>query len=382
MFCLMDISFSNCTKPHFVDNAGDVCGSDLLHMFGLRNTVVPVCRLALVIGFFLLALAGPLAANPLMDETLMLSEVPSSDGGPLVVEVGVYIIDIDEIDDVSQRFSVDLFLEARWNDPRLALPESERKGLKRFISSGEVWTPRAMILNDRGLTPQLRDGVEFDDLGNARVQNRLIGELAADLEFEEFPFDTQRLSIDIVSYYYTVEEMQFSFSPPVVSRAAEFSIEGWELKQLEPELGVLVVPSDGSQLPRLTYSVEAKRASDYYVLTLLVPMSLIIFMAWTVFWLQPNIVPPRIAISTASIFSLIALGVSIRLSLPKISYLTRADVFVLGCTLMVFIALAIAVIGSRWASSDRMEQALKANAIARWIYMLLFVVVALVAFGR
>ena len=371
--------------PDFVDNAGDARGRGLLHMYCLRNTVAPVCRpgrLALVIGFFLLALAGPLVADPPMDKSLMLSEIPSSDGKPLVVEVGVFIIDIDEIDDVSQRFSVDLFLEARWNDPRLALPELERKGLKRFMSLDEVWTPRAMILNNRSLTLQLRDGVEFDDLGNARILNRLIGELAADLEFEEFPFDTQRLPIDIVSYQYTVEEMQLSFSPPVASRAAEFSIEGWELKELEPELGVLVVPSDGSQLPRLTYAVEAKRASDYYVLTLLVPMSLIIFMAWTVFWLQPNIVPPRIAISTASIFSLIALGVSIRLSLPKISYLTRADVFVLGCTLMVFIALAIAVIGSRWASSDRMEQALKANAIARWIYLLLFVVVAFVAFGR
>ncbi len=111
-------------------------------------------------------------------------------------------------------------------------------------------------------------------------------------------------------------------------------------------------------------------------------MTLIIFMAWTVFWLQPNIVPPRIAISTASIFSLIALGVSIRLGLPKVSYTTTADVFVLGCTLMVFVALGVAVIGSRWASADKMERALKLNAVARWVYMLLFFLVAAVALNR
>jgi len=224
--------------------------------------------------------------------------------------------------------------------------------------------------------------VEIDDLGNATFQNRMIGELAADLEFQEFPFDSQKLPIDIVSYAYTVEEMQFSLSSEIRSRTEKFSVEGWQLKQLEPETGVFVVPTDGTELPRLTYIIEATRDSDYYVLTMLVPMSLIIFMAWTVFWLQPNIVPPRIAISTASIFSLLALGVSIRLSLPKVSYLTRADIFVLGCTLMVFLALGVAVIGSRWASSDRMEQALKANAIARWIYMLMFVVVAFVAFSQ
>lgn len=339
---------------------------------------------ALVILFFLLALAcrAALAANPVIDESVRLGERPSLDGKPVLVTVGIFVIDVDEIDDVNQRFSIDLFLVARWKDSRLALPEAERKGKKRFMSLDDVWTPRVLILNDRGLTSQLKEGVEIDDLGNATFQNRIIGELAANLEFQEFPFDSQRLPIDIVSYAYTVEELQFSLSSNMGSRTEKFSVEGWQLKQLEPETGVFVVPTDGTELPRLTYIIEATRDSDYYVLTMLVPMSLIIFMAWTVFWLQPNIVPPRIAISTASIFSLLALGVSIRLSLPKVSYLTRADIFVLGCTLMVFLALGVAVIGSRWASSDRMEQALKANAIARWIYMLMFVVVAFVAFSQ
>ena len=105
-------------------------------------------------------------------------------------------------------------------------------------------------------------------------------------------------------------------------------------------------------------------------------MSLIVFMSWTAFWIQPNVVPPRIAISTASIFSLIAFGFSIRLSLPRVSYVTRADVFVIGCTLLVFLALGAAVIGSRWASADKLEQAVRLNATTRWVYVALFLVVA------
>lgn len=107
------------------------------------------------------------------------------------------------------------------------------------------------------------------------------------------------------------------------------------------------------------------------------PVSLIVFMSWTAFWLQPNIVPPRIGISTASIFSLVAFGITTRLSLPRVSYLTRADIFVLGCTLLVFLGLSVAVIGSRWASSDRMDRALHLNAAARWAYAGLFGVVIL-----
>jgi hypothetical protein len=322
------------------------------------------------------------AAVQAFPESMMLGERPSSNGEPTIIELNVFIFDIDEIDDVNQRFNIDLFVVARWQDPRLALPEAERHGKVRFMMIDDVWTPKILLLNDRGLTPQLREGVGVDDLGNMKYQNRFSGELKVDLEFEQFPFDVQRLPIDIVSYEYSTDEMQFSPDSAILSQADRFSIEGWQLKLLEPIVGVFVVPSGGTKLPRLTYFIEAKRDSDYYVLTMLVPMALIIFMAWTVFWLQPNIVPPRIAIATASIFSLIALGVSIRLGLPKVSYLTMADVFVLGCTLMVFTALGVAVIGSRWANSDRMEQALKLNAIARWVYLLLFVLVAVVAFAQ
>jgi len=340
--------------------------------------------LARLFWIVLLALLGmeASAAAQASPETMMLGERPSRNGEPTVIEIRVFLIDIDEINDVNQRFSVDIFISARWQDPRLALPDVERQGKVRFMMIDDVWTPRILLLNDRGLTNQLREGVEVDDLGNMKYQNRVSGELKVDLEFTQFPFDVQRLPIDLVSYEYTTDEMQFSTDSAIVSQADEFSIEGWHLKQLEPIVDVFVSPSDKTELPRLTYVIEATRDSEYYVLTMLVPMALIIFMAWTVFWLQPHIVPPRIAIATASIFSLIALGVSIRLGLPKVSYLTKADFFVLGCTLMVFLALGVAVIGSRWANSDRMAQALKINAIARWVYMLLFVVVAFVAFDQ
>ena len=112
------------------------------------------------------------------------------------------------------------------------------------------------------------------------------------------------------------------------------------------------------------------------------PMSLIVFMSWTAFWLQPSLVPPRVAISTASVFSLIAFGFSIRLSLPPVPYLTRADVFVVGCTMLVFLSLAVTVVGSRWAISEQMERALSLNAASRWAYAGLYFLVVAVALLR
>ena len=309
----------------------------------------------------------------------LAGERPDAIGGPTPVSVSLYVIDIDAIDDVNQRFSVDMFINVSWQDPRLALPQDQRLGQSRTFPLTDIWGPRGLIVNDRGLNPQLPEVAEVDDLGNVQQRQRLSGELAVNLNLKEFPFDTQRLSIDFISYQYSPSELRLSSPVGMIIDARPFSAAGWRFKMLEPELGEFTVPAAGISRPQLTFFVQAQREPRYFLLTTLLPMSLIIFMSWTVFWLPPDVIPARVGISTASIFSLIAFGLSVRLSLPAIAYMTRADIFSIGCMLLVFLALGAAVLGSRWASVDRLEHALRLNAVARWVYVLLFVVVVVAA---
>ena len=320
------------------------------------------------------AIVGPAFAQGQSEPTAaqLIGERPGEGGPPTEVSLGVFVMDINEIDDVSQRFNVDMFVTAIWLDPRLALPEEQRSGQIRTIPLDEIWTPRGLVVNDRGLTPHLALSASVDATGNVIYRQRFSGELAADLTFSDFPYDSQRLPIDIVSYQYSPEELRITTLPGTRANIDSFSAEGWKFRSFGSEVGVFELPETGVTLPHLRVFVDADRDGRYYVLTMFLPMSLIVFMAWTAFWIQPNVVPPRIAISTGSIFSLIALGFSIRLSLPRVSYVTRADIFLLGCMFLVFIALGIAVIGSRWAGADKLEQAVRLNAATRWIYLLLF----------
>ena len=320
---------------------------------------------------------APLAAQENGPTTAQLiAERPTVSGEPTEVTIRVYIVDIDEIDDVNQRFNVDMFVNIAWQDPRLALPEAERSGQVRTFPMTQVWTPRGLIVNDRDLTPKLPRVVDVDALGNVVIRQRLSGELAVDLDLKDFPFDMQQLPVQVISYQYSPDEVQFSRNARMAANIDGFSVEGWSFKLVDADFGKFSIPALGVERPQVTFIVEATRNAQYYLLTMFLPMSLIVFMSWTAFWIQPNVVPPRIAISTASIFSLIAFGFSIRLSLPRVSYVTRADLFVIGCTLLVFLALGAAVIGSRWASADKLEKAMRLNAAIRWIYVGLFVVVA------
>ena len=67
------------------------------------------------------------------------------------------------------------------------------------------------------------------------------------------------------------------------------------------------------------------------------------------------------------------------MSLPRVSYVTPADLFLIGCTLIVILALAVVVIASRWVNTDRLTDALRLNAVARWLYIVLYGLIVIVA---
>jgi hypothetical protein len=154
--------------------------------------------------------------------------------------------------------------------------------------------------------------------------------------------------------------------------AGSLSAEGWRFRIIGPEFDEFYIPAKKTAWAQLTYSIEAKRNSQYYILTMFLPVAMIVLMSWFVFWLPPDVIPSRVGISTASIFSLIAFSLSIRLGLPRVSYLTHADMFLIGCTLLVIMALGIVVVGTRWVQTDRTKDALRLNAVARWVYAGLF----------
>jgi len=60
---------------------------------------------------------------------------------------------------------------------------------------------------------------------------------------------------------------------------------------------------------------------------MLLPLALIVLMAWSVFWIDPALLPTQIGVSTASVFSLIAFRFGTRDLLPPVHYMTRGDFF-------------------------------------------------------
>ncbi len=299
-------------------------------------------------------------------------------GGPAdEVTVGIGLLDIEGIDNKAQVFNVDLYIEMHWQDPRLAAYVDDTSEYRRYAMD-DVWTPRLVILNDRGLKPLLPDAVTVDRQGNVVLRQRMAGLLAVDLDLRRFPFDTQRLPIRIVSYQYSPEELVYSSESVLVARFDELSGGGWTFEGLEPETSVYRLRDDGPGTSLLTFTISAERDARYYIITLALPMTLILFLAWLVHWVPSDLVPPRMGMSSATVFSIIALGISFRLSMPQIAYLTAADQFVLYSTLLLIASLAVTVASTRRVKAGDQEGASRLSRVARWAFPVLYAI-ALIA---
>jgi len=77
-------------------------------------------------------------------ETPALIERPTSGNNPTEVSVGIWIVDISNIDSAQQSFTAEIALVLRWKDPRLAHTGS---GVVRYPLE-QVWHPRVGIANE------------------------------------------------------------------------------------------------------------------------------------------------------------------------------------------------------------------------------------------
>ena len=299
---------------------------------------------------------------------------PNEGGGPEVITVGLGILDIVEIDDREQVFTADIFVEVRWQDTRLSVSGYEEHDL-RTVAIDDIWNPRLTVVNNRGLTMLLPEVATVDRQGNVIVRQRLAGPLAVPLDLRRFPFDSQQLPVEVVSYQYSQEDIVFSADSEMVANLDQLSGEGWTYTASEPESFVYRLKDDGRGASGIRFVVLAERNATYFALILALPMTLILFLAWMVHWLPVDVIPARMGTASATVFSLIAFGVSFRLTLPKIAYLTGADYFLLYATLLVLVSLAITVVCIRQVSREKNDAAERLARQARIAFPLMYVLI-------
>lgn len=100
---------------------------------------------------------------------LQANERPAPDGPPTQITIGFRLIDVTEIDDISQSITADFILLQSWTDPRLADYQGCSFGLD------EIWTPNIDVVNSGRLFKRLPERVDVQEAGLVRYVQRFRG---------------------------------------------------------------------------------------------------------------------------------------------------------------------------------------------------------------
>ena len=304
--------------------------------------------------------------------SLLWSDIdrPLADKGPTEVRVTAFLLDVDEINSAGQNFTVSLYLEFRWRDPRLTHDGSGA------VSRGpmEIWYPPLKIVNQQRVWRTFERIAKVFPDGEVAARQRLWGDFSQPLNLKEFPFDHHTFELQITASGYTSDEVKFVKDPDHRSGIAEtLSVADWRIDNFQAR-AVPYEPIKGDQkLSGFLISFDGTRRSSHYVIKVIIPLILIVAMSWVVFWIDPREGGSQIGVALTSMLTLIAYRFAVGAELPNIPYLTRMDYFLLASTVLVFASLIEVITTAYYARIDRVDLAHRIDLWARWLFIGTFI---------
>ena len=285
------------------------------------------------------------------------------------IEATILLLDISSISEPKEEITADFSIRLDWFDSSLASVDAPPI---RMLSLTDANAPQVTIINGRNITKKLNLLAKVTPEGNATYQQRYQGTLGAPMNLRNFPLDEPEFFIDMTIIdprgrtLVADEDRSGMLKPPTVA--------GWEMIEGAIKIDELRSRDGMAAFPTARLEFTGNRDLTFFTWKLLIPLSLIVFMAYSVFWLDPAVLPSQLSLATSSVFTLIAYNFALSTMLPKSSYLTRADIFIVGCTLLVFGALYESVITGVLAR-DETKKALarKIDYVARFIFPCLFI---------
>jgi hypothetical protein len=235
------------------------------------------------------------------------------------------------------------------------------------------------VINKRRVWKTWPDVVLVDSAGNVQYTQRFYGTLTARLDLRDFPFDKNVIEIEFVSAGHTTDEVELVVDESVTGRTSDFSLVDAAVGQGEVTTGSFYFAPSNTNMPKLTYQFDVQRYTAYYLWKILLPLTIIVFMSWLVFWIDPKQFGPQVGLSATAVLTLIAYRFLLGSLVPRISYLTRLDVFIMGATVLVFLGMVEAVASARIAQTSE-QQARRLDRLSRVVFPLAFLVVSYLAF--
>ncbi|KAK3564773.1 hypothetical protein QTP86_026413, partial [Hemibagrus guttatus] len=276
---------------------------------------------------------------------------PNFKGVPVEDRVNIFINSFGSIQETTMDYRVNIFLRQRWNDPRLRLPqdfksESLTVDPKMFKC---LWKPDLFFANEK--SANFHDVTQENILlfifrnGDILISMRLSVTLSCPLDLTLFPMDTQRCKMQLESFGYTTDDLQFMWQSGDPVQMEEIALPQFDIRQEDIEYGNCTKYYTGTGYYTCVEVIfTLRRQVGFYMMGVYAPTLLIVVLSWLSFWINPDASAARVP-----------LGV----------YVKAIDIWLIACLLFGFASLVEYAVVQVMLNSPKLLEAEKAKIASR-----------------
>ena len=291
------------------------------------------------------------------------------------VSIGLYLADLVEVSGSNHSFMADVIMVVSWKDTTLT-GLSNNTRTKNLV---DIWHPELLIVNQRNVKKSLPERVTVDSDGSVQYIQRFTGTFSASMNLRSFPLDFQLLNVWVVAPVRFGKDVQLHVDKSFVRlRNNSLSINDWRLDEIELVYREFTATASSSPASGVELSIKAHRLFGYYIIQIIFPLFAIMLMAWTVFWIAPHTINVKISVVVTTMLTLIAYRFALGNHVPKLSYLTRLDWFLLGATTLVMLVLGTMAYSAYLVSTGREKKVRQIDRYGRILYPIVVIVFTLV----
>lgn len=297
---------------------------------------------------------------------------PDRSGEAIEVQASIIMLDLDGIDDASQSFDANVYFSLEWSEPSRAEPQ---------ILAGSRWSPLVAFGNQQRVWPVLPESFDTGKDGSVRLSRGVWGSFSQPLDLRRFPFDRQVLNVVLLADA-GPDDLRFVADPERPSGISDaLSIPDWTVTGIETTEAPFFISEGIDPVPAFTLRVTVERRVLYYVYTMLLPLMVIVGMAYMVFWIDPANFGTQIAVASTSMLTVVTYRIAAVQTLPRTAYFTDMDIYIAGCTVLVFLALVATIVTTVMFRRGHDTAARRIDVYGRYAFPAAFLALTGVAFA-
>ncbi|XP_041131228.1 gamma-aminobutyric acid receptor subunit beta-1-like [Polyodon spathula] len=268
---------------------------------------------------------------------------PDFGGPPLDVGMSIDIASIDMVSEVNMDYTLTMYFQQSWRDKRLSYSGIPLNLTLDNRVADQLWVPDTYFLNDKksfvhGVTVKNRM-IRLHPDGTVLYGLRITTTAACMMDLRRYPLDEQNCTLEIESYGYTTDDIEFYWKGGETAVTGVANIELPQFSIMDYKMLSTKVKFTTGSYPRLSLSFQLKRNIGYFILQTYMPSTLITILSWVSFWINYDASAARVALGITTVLTMTTINTHLRETLPKIPYVKAIDIYLMGCFVFVFLAL-------------------------------------------